>query len=67
MAFYAQLTLDAWNAVTDAIHGPLSVDIFKSKLQDDPNGSMVDRRQQTTDEVAEEIKKFTEDYSAGIA
>jgi hypothetical protein len=67
MAFYAQLALDAWNEVTDVIHGPLSVDMFKSKLQADPNGSMVDRRRQTTDEVAEEIKKFTEDYSPGIA
>jgi hypothetical protein len=67
MAFYSQLTLDAWDAVTDIIHGPLSVDMFKSKLQADPNGSMVDRRRQTTDEVAEEIKKFTEDYSPGIA
>lgn len=67
MAFYAQLTLDAWDTVTDVIHGPLSVDMFKSKLQADPNDSMVDRRRQTTDEVAEEIKKFTEDYSPGIA
>jgi len=67
MAFYAQLALDAWNEVTDVIHGPLSVDMFKSKLQADPNGSMVDRRRQTTDEVVEEIKKFTEDYSPRIA
>lgn len=67
LAFYSQLTLDRWEKVTKIMHGELSVERFKSKLKEDPNRSMVDRRQQTVNDVREEIGQFVEEYGVGIS